>query len=87
MSFQLSDPTVTMNLETMLSGLSHSEKLAAMDLRWRDLSSQPSKYVSPEWHERIIADRLANPAPGQSLPLSDAKAEVKERLDARRTQG
>ena len=76
-----------MNLETMLSGLSHDEKLTAMDLLWRDLSSQPSKYVSPEWHERIIADRLASPAPGQPLPLSDAKAEVKERLDARRTQG
>ena len=76
-----------MSLEAMLSRLSHSEKLAAMDLLWRDLSSKPSKYVSPDWHERVIADRLANPAPGQPLPLSDARAEVKERLDARRTQG
>ena len=76
-----------MTLETMLSGLSHSEKLVAMDLLWRDLSSEPSKYVSPEWHERIIADRLANPALGKPLPLTDAKTEVKERLDARRTQG
>ena len=76
-----------MTLEALLSGLSHSEKLAAMDLLWRDLSRQPSRYVSPEWHERIIADRLANPDPGKSLPLGDAKAEVKERLDARRTQG
>jgi len=76
-----------MSLEAMLSGLSHSEKLAAMDLLWRDLSSEPARYVSPEWHERIIADRLANPDSGKSLPLSDAKDEVKERLDARRTQG
>ena len=76
-----------MNLETMLNGLSRDEKLTAMDLLWRDLSSQPSKYVSPEWHERIIADRLANPATGQPLSLSDAEADVKERLDARRTQG
>jgi hypothetical protein len=75
-----------MTLETMLSGLTHSEKLAAMDLLWRDLSSEPSRYVSPEWHERVIADRLANPAPGESLPLDDAKAEVKDRLNARRTQ-
>ena len=75
-----------MTLEAMLSGLSHSEKLAAMDLLWRDLSCEPDKYVSPEWHERIIADRLENPAPGDRLSLSDAKAEVKERLDARRTQ-
>lgn len=76
-----------MSLESMHSGLSHDEKLAAMDLLWRDLSSEPSKYVSPKWHERILADRMANPAAGEPLPLSDAKAEVKERLDARRTQG
>ena len=76
-----------MTLEAMLSGLSHSEKLAVMDLLWRDLASEPTKYVSPEWHERILADRLANPASGKSLPLSDAKVEVKERLDERRTQG
>ena len=75
-----------MTLESIISGLSHSEKLAAMDLLWRDLSREPSKYVSPEWHERIIVDRLANPAPGKSLTLNDAKTEVKERLDARRTQ-
>ncbi len=76
-----------MTLESILSGLSHSEKLAAMDLLWRDLSREPSRYVSPEWHGRIIADRLANPEPGERLTLRDAKAEVKERLDARRTQG
>ena len=75
-----------MELETMLSRLSHNEKLAAMDLLWRDLSREPSRYVSPEWHERIIADRLANPASGHRLSLSDAKDEVKERLDARRSQ-
>lgn len=72
-------------LESMLSKLSHSEKLEAMDLLWRDLSSEPTKFVSPEWHERIIADRLANPAPGKPLSLGEAKADVKERLDARRT--
>lgn len=75
-----------MTLESIISGLTHSEKLAAMDMLWRDLSREPCKYVSPEWHERIIVDRLANPAAGQSLPLNDAKTEVKERLDARRTQ-
>ena len=75
-----------MTLEAMLSGLSHSEKLAAMDLLWRDLSREPDKYVSPEWHERVIDGRLKNAAPGDRLSLRDAKAEVKERLDARRTQ-
>ena len=76
-----------MSLESMISGLSQTEKLEAMDLLWRELSRVPSDYVSPEWHERILADRLANPEPGKPLPLSEAKSEVKERLDARRTQG
>ncbi len=76
-----------MTLETMISELSHSEKLAAMDLLWRDLSSEPSRYRSPEWHKQIIADRLANPAPDKPLPLGEAKTEVRERLNARRTPG
>jgi hypothetical protein len=75
-----------MSLEAILSGLSYSEKLAAMDLLWRGLSREPSQYVSPEWHARIISDRLRNPVPGTPMSLSDAKTEVKERLDARRTQ-
>ena len=76
-----------MSLESILSGLSHNETLDAMDLLWRDLSREPTRYVSPEWHERIIADRLANSNPGKSLPLHDAKAEVRDRLNERRTQG
>ncbi len=75
-----------MTLESILGGLSRSDKLAAMDMLWRDLSREPSSYVSPEWHERIIVDRLSNPASGKPLPLKEARAEVKERLDARRTQ-
>ena len=74
-----------MTLESLLSALSHNEKLAAMDLLWRDLSSKPAQYVSPQWHERVLVERLANPAPGKRLPINEAKAEVEERLDARRT--
>ena len=76
-----------MSLESMISGLSHAEKLEAMDLLWQELSRVPSEYVSPEWHERILADRLANPESGKPLSIKEAKSEVKERLDARRTQG
>jgi len=76
-----------MTLESLLNGLTRDEKLAAMDLLWRDLSRVPSQYVSPEWHGRAIADRLTNPARGERLGLDDAKVEVRKRLDARRTQG
>ena len=64
---------------------SHDEKLAAMDLLWEGLSADPRLFVSPPWHERAIADRLANPAPGVPLGIAESKAEVKEALDARRT--
>ena len=75
-----------MTLETMIRRLSHSEKLAAMDLLWRELSATPSEYVSPEWHQRIIDARLASPAPGEPLPLDEARAEVMDSFNARRTQ-
>jgi hypothetical protein len=59
-----------MSLESMISALSHHQKLEAMDRLWRALSRVPSDYVSPEWHERILADRLANPEPGKPRPLN-----------------
>jgi hypothetical protein len=74
-----------MSLETLLGSLSHDEKLAAMDLLWEDLSADPGLFVSPQWHERVLADRLANPAPGSPLGIAAAKAEVKKSPDARRT--
>ena len=72
-------------IETIISGLSHEEKLTAMDLLWRDLSRDHARYISPDWHRRIISERLSNPAPGERMPLEKAKADVKKRLNARRT--
>jgi hypothetical protein len=67
-----------MSLETMIGSLSRDEKL------WRDLAADPQSFISPQWHERIIADRLESPAPGKALPLAEAKADLKEAIDARR---
>ena len=55
---------MTIETETLLSNLTVGEKLAAMDLLWRDLSRTPSAYASPDWHGPVLADRLANPADG-----------------------
>jgi hypothetical protein len=73
-----------MTLENMISSLTRDEKLAAMDLIWRDLTTDSQLLPSAQWHEAEIAHRLANPAPGRPLPLVDAKAEIKEAIDARR---
>ncbi len=74
-----------MSLETMIGSLSRDEKLAAMDLIWRDLTTDSRSLASPKWHEGVLADRLENPAPGQALSLTEAKAEIKEAIDASRT--
>jgi hypothetical protein len=76
-----------MSLETMIGGLSRDEKLAVMDLIWRDLVAESQSFVSPSWHEKIIAERLADPNPGRPLPLAEAKAEIKDAIDARRASG
>ena len=73
-----------MSLETMIGSLSRDEKLATMDLIWRDLATDSQSFASPKWHERVIADRLENPVSGQALPLTEAKAEIREAIDARR---
>lgn len=73
-----------MTLETLISELSHEEKLLAMDLLWEELSRSPTGYESPPWHKAALEDRLNNPAPEGSLPLEQAKEEIKRRLNARR---
>lgn len=73
-----------MSLETLIASLSHDEKLTAMDLLWQGLSADSRAFASPSWHEKVLAERLANPAPGAALGIASAKAEVKETLDARR---
>jgi hypothetical protein len=76
-----------MTLEAMIDNLSRDEKLAAMDLIWRDLAADSQAFVSPEWHGTIITDRLENRTSGPALPLAEAKAEIKDAIDARRASG
>jgi len=63
-----------MSLEALIGNLSRDEKLAAMDLIWRDLTADPASFVSPQWHQRIIAERLENPAAGQPLAIDARRA-------------
>lgn len=75
-----------MTIETLLSGLSTDEKLAAMDLLWRDLSANSAAYPSPAWHGTVISDRLSNPSMEPKLSLDAAEADVRKSIDASRTQ-
>ena len=73
--------------QDQLGRLSRDEKLAALDLIWQDLATDAQSFASPDWHAKIIANRLENPRPGQALALVEAKAEIREALDARRAAG
>jgi len=76
-----------MTLESMLAALSPNEKLAVIDLLWQDLSKDPATFCSPDWHGEVLDSRLANPSTKPPLRLDAAIDDVKDRLNARRTQG
>jgi hypothetical protein len=45
------------SLESMLAALSPGDKLAALDILWRDLSADPAELPSPNWHGDILDAR------------------------------
>ena len=75
-----------MSLESMLSALTPNEKLAAMDILWRDLSATPTQISSPDWHGDVLANRIKNPSSEPRMEIDAAFADVRERLDARRAK-
>jgi hypothetical protein len=70
-------------LESMISGMSHDEKLDAMELFWRELSRGPDAIPSPEWHGRILAERMAAVREGHTrfVDWSAAKKRLRDRLE------
>ncbi len=76
-----------MSIENMLSTLTPAEKLAAIDILWRDLVAKPGGIPSPDWHGDVLEARVENPSDKPRLTVDAAIDEVKERLNARRTQG
>jgi hypothetical protein len=73
-----------MSVEALLTNLTVDEKLAAMDILWRELSGNPSELLSPAWHGEVLAERLAHPADGPRMPLGEAREDVEERRNAGR---
>ncbi|MFO7904301.1 MAG: addiction module protein [Planctomycetota bacterium] len=76
-----------MSLENMLAALTPEEKLDAMNILWRDLSTNPAGIPSPDWHGDVLADRITKPSNNPRLPIDAAFDDVRERLNERRTQG
>ena len=73
-----------MNIESMISGMSRSEMLTAMDLLWTRLSHNPEEFQSPDWHKKVVTERIQN-WDGQSASLDDAVSSIENKLNERRT--
>jgi hypothetical protein len=68
-----------MSLEELIRNLSRAEKLMAMELIWRDLSSSQDSIESPSWHDDIIRERLEKAASGELLGNDESLREIQSR--------
>ena len=67
-------------IQDMRSGLSASEKLAAIEFFCSEIESNLDDAPFPDWHHDVLKERLANPSLEQALPLTEAMARIKERV-------
>ena len=74
-----------MNLESYIDTLNTEQQQTAFDLLWHRLSADPQSVSSPAWHGEVLAYREANPSSKPKMSISDAKIEVKRKVDERRT--
>ncbi|MEY4177082.1 MAG: hypothetical protein RLY70_656 [Planctomycetota bacterium] len=74
-----------MTIESFVAGLSHSEKLLAMELIWRDLRAEGDALESPSWHDEEVNRRLANPLAGEALGIKAALEEIRGWRNDRKT--
>jgi len=59
-----------------------AERMEAMELLWRSISSEPASVVSPAWHGEVLQKRLARIKAGKAKFLT--VAQLKKRLGKRR---
>jgi putative addiction module component (TIGR02574 family) len=59
--------------------LPRAERVKCMEVLWDSLISE-EKIQSPEWHDRILASRLASAAKGEArfVPLEELRQRLKQ---------
>jgi hypothetical protein len=70
-----------MSLEALIGGLTRAEQIVAMELLWKRLTTEDSSAAPPEWHQSVVAERVAAIECGEEA-LSDW-ADAKQRLSDR----
>ena len=70
-----------MKFSLPLKKMSTTDKLAAMEMIWDDLSKDPESVPSPEWHADVLKARELKISEGKSS--FNNFSEVKERIRKR----
>ena len=74
-----------MTVETLIVNLSQEDRRNALEIIWASLERDSDAYRPPEWHGRVLADRLQNPSSQPALPLTEAMNDVRLRVNERRS--
>jgi hypothetical protein len=74
-----------MTVETLIANLSLEDRRNALELIWASFARDSDAYTPPEWHGRVLADRLKNPSPENVLSLGEAMKDVRRRVNERRS--
>ena len=71
-----------MPVELPLQEMSFAEKLELLETVWADLSRQPEKLPSPEWHQAILEERLQHIEAGTDAftDWETAKRDIRKRI-------
>jgi hypothetical protein len=78
----ISDYSEAMIDAAQIEQMSVTERLQAMELLWKAISSLPEQISSPAWHGDILAERKSKIKRGEAKFLSIDQ--VKKRLQKRR---
>jgi len=66
--------------------LSVEEKIEYVSFLWDRISARPEEIPVPEWHRRVLKERLARDEehPEEALPWEDVREEILQALHDRR---
>lgn len=69
--------------------LSVDEQLDYVQSLWDRITAQPEAIPVPDWHRRVLEDRLAahQADPGNVIPWEDVREDLLRKLQDRRTRG
>ena len=72
----------SMSIELPLEKMTLADKLEAMELLWADISRQPDRLPSPDWHKDVLDERRRLVADGRLkfLDWDTAIADLREEL-------